>query len=143
MNELEQMKQREEDYLSEFKKATKNLFSKIASDYAEISQIPIKSQGQSDYMKGYLTVLNGAYSSIKTFLDDDNLRKDYPAMFKNMRDEYRQTYLTLRKADNTHDGQYQAAVKLYKDLDSIIQTTAGHDLNNLQNHQLQMASHRR
>jgi hypothetical protein len=153
MNELEQMKQREIDYLNEFEKGAKEFFAKITKSCNEpipLDIISISSDSkiqlnQWDYAIGYKTILEYAAESIGTYINKASPQKDYPAAFKKMRNDYHQKYIALRKTKKSsfNDGRYQAAVDLYKGLDSVIQTAAEYDLNNLQEHQLQRASCRR
>jgi hypothetical protein len=147
MNELEQMKQREMNYLNKFEEGAKEFLARITKNYNDtilLNTGPVDSKNMPDYTKGYLKILSGACSSLESFIKETDSQKDYPATLKVMRNNYRLTYLGLKSSKKTkfNDGQYQAAVDLCKGLDGLIQTAAGHDLNNLQNHQLQRASRR-
>lgn len=123
----------------------KKYVATLENSHREINQIPVNSDYQKKYTEGYLLVSSEALSSIKAFIDEDNLCKDYRAKMCEMRNEYHKKYLLLKKAKEGafEDGQCRAAKDVDNDLDNMVQIIAHDELQKLKNHQQQTPSRRR
>ena len=123
-----------------YEQETKNYLDSLIKNQEEINRIMTDrpTKDKTDTGKGYLSILEGAITSISTFLSDDNLRKDYPDTLREMRNMYHQMYLRLKKPqkdDYFIFGQYQAARHLEKGLNNIIQSIAKFELEKMQEKQ--------
>lgn len=108
-----------------FERETKGCYSFLLKRREEIMSLKsdLPEEQKNKYVVGYLSVLDPAISSLHYFLNGDSEKKDCLAFFKDLKDKYHKTNLSLKKSrDAPFDcGQSRAAFDLEKWLNNFIQ----------------------
>lgn len=111
--------------LNYFEQGAKGYYSLLLKNREEIMSLKsdLPEEEKNKYIEGYLSILNPAISSLYGFLNGDSQKKDYPDLFKDLKDKYHKMNLSLKKCRNTafDCGQSRAAFDLEKRLNNFIQ----------------------